>query len=186
LGVLSPSPLTGTLEAKLPMPYIDNHLLEDESLVHITRLHAIVLLAPAMVVSGLAGVMSIVSDVPVVWYVVGFFLLLAAWRLLDRLILYLTSEFGVTSKRVLGKTGLVRLKTTDIVLAKVEAIRINQSILGRICNFGDVLVTGTGGTEEVLSYIPAPRLFSKLIQEQLAAQDEPRTDHGGMSGSASR
>jgi uncharacterized membrane protein YdbT with pleckstrin-like domain len=168
------------------MPYIDNHLLEDESLVHVTRLHAIVLLAPAMVVSALAGMLSITGDIPVVWYLVGFLLFLAAWRLLDRLILYLTSEFGVTSKRVLGKTGLVRLKTTDIVLAKVEAIRINQSILGRICNFGDVLVTGTGGTEEILSYIPEPQLFSKLIQEQLAAQDDPRSDHNSFSGSAGR
>ncbi|MFN4896649.1 MAG: PH domain-containing protein [Pseudomonadota bacterium] len=165
------------------MPYIENHLLDDESLVLITRLHAIVLLAPAMVVSGLAGVMSITSDVPVAWYLVGFFLFLAAVRLLDRLILYLTSEFGVTSKRVLGKTGLVRLKTTDIVLAKVEAIRINQSVLGRICNFGDVLVTGTGGTEEVLSYIPDPRLFSKSIQEQLALQDESRPEGSGISNS---
>jgi uncharacterized membrane protein YdbT with pleckstrin-like domain len=167
------------------MPYIENHLLEDESLVHLTRLHAIVLLAPAMVVSGLAGMLSITADIPGAWFLVSFFLLLAAWRLLDRLILYLTSEFGVTSKRVLGKTGLIRLKTTDIVLAKVEAIRINQSVLGRICNFGDVLVTGTGGTEEVLSYIPEPRLFSKLIQEQLAAQDEPRTE-GGASGAMNR
>jgi len=168
------------------MPYIDNNLLDDESLVHVSRLHAIVLLAPAMIVSVLAGVMSITSDITFVWYAVGFFLFFAAWRLADRLVLYLTSEFGVTSKRVLGKTGLIRLKTTDIVLAKVEAIRINQSILGRICNFGDVLVTGTGGTEEVLSYIPDPRLFSKLIQEQLAAQDEARVDHSGLSGSAIR
>lgn len=165
------------------MPYIENHLLDDESLVHITRLHAIILLAPAMVVSVLAGVIPITSDLPIVSYISWFFLLLAAWRLLDRLLLYLTSEFGVTSKRVLGKTGLIRLKTTDIVLAKVEAIRINQSVLGRICNFGDVLVTGTGGTEEVLSYIPAPRIFSKTIQEQLAAQDEPRVEGSGVSSS---
>jgi uncharacterized membrane protein YdbT with pleckstrin-like domain len=149
------------------MAYIERHLLDDEALVHLTRLHAIVLLAPAMVVSALAGSLSIVDEIPVVWYVLLVLLCLSGWRLLDRLILYLTSEFGVTSKRVLGKAGLIRLKTTDIVLAKVEAIRINQSILGRICNFGDVLVTGTGGTEEVLSYIPDPVLFSKLLQEQL-------------------
>jgi uncharacterized membrane protein YdbT with pleckstrin-like domain len=164
------------------MAYLEKHLLDDEALVHLTRLHAIVLLAPAMVVSALAGSLSIVDELPVVWYVLLVFLVLSGWRLLDRLILYLTSEFGVTSKRVLGKTGLIRLKTTDIVLAKVEAIRINQSILGRICNFGDVLVTGTGGTEEVLSYIPDPVLFSKLLQEQLAEQSEGSAGHGGARG----
>jgi uncharacterized membrane protein YdbT with pleckstrin-like domain len=129
-----------------------------------------------MIVSVLAGTLSIVSDVPVAWYVVAVFLLFAAVRLLDRLVLYLTSEFAVTSKRVLGKTGLIRLNTVDIVLAKVEAIRINQSILGRIFDFGDVLVTGTGGTVEVLSYIPDPVEFSKCIQEQLSLQDKAKVE----------
>jgi uncharacterized membrane protein YdbT with pleckstrin-like domain len=156
--------------------YIERNLMEDESLEHITRLHAIVLLAPAMIVSVLAGTLSITSDIPVVWYVVAFFLFLAAVRLLDRMVLYLTSEFGITSKRVLGKTGLVRLNTVDIVLAKVEAIRVNQSILGRIFDFGEVFVTGTGGTVEVLSYIPDPIEFSKCIQEQLSLLDKAKGD----------
>jgi uncharacterized membrane protein YdbT with pleckstrin-like domain len=168
------------------MTYVAKNLLDDEDLVHVTRLHAIVLLAPAMVVSALAGMLSIMGDIPVVWYILAFLILLAALRLADRLTLYLSSEFAVTSKRVLGKTGLIRLKTTDIVLAKVEAIRIQQSVLGRICNFGDVLVTGTGGTEEVLSYIPEPQLFSKVIQEQLAAIDEGRFDNGGSASSGTR
>jgi uncharacterized membrane protein YdbT with pleckstrin-like domain len=168
------------------MTYVAKNLLDDEDLVHVTRLHAIVLLAPAMVVSALAGMLSIMGDIPVVWYILAFLILLAALRLADRLTLYLSSEFAVTSKRVLGKTGLIRLKTTDIVLAKVEAIRIHQSVLGRICNFGDVLVTGTGGTEEVLSYIPEPQLFSKVIQEQLAAIDEGRFDNGGSASSGTR
>jgi len=156
--------------------YIERNLMDDESLEHITRLHAIVLLAPAMIVSVLAGTLSIVSDIPLAWYVVSFFLLLAAGRLLDRLVLYLTSEFGITSKRVLGKTGLIRLNTVDIVLAKVEAIRINQSVLGRIFDFGDVLVTGTGGTVEVLSFIPDPQEFSKCIQEQLSLLDKAKVE----------
>lgn len=168
------------------MTYIGNNLLDDEDLIHVTRLHPIVLLAPAMVLSVLAGMLPIMVDLPLVFYVLIFFVFMAAWRLLDRLVLYLSSEFGVTCKRVLGKTGLVRLKTTDIVLAKVEAIRINQSILGRICNFGDVLVTGTGGTEEILSYIPEPQLFSKVIQEQLAAIDEGRHENNSPSTSSAR
>jgi uncharacterized membrane protein YdbT with pleckstrin-like domain len=107
-------------------------------------------------------------------------------RLMDRLVLYLTSEFGVTSKRVLGKTGLVRLKTVDIVLAKVEAIRINQTILGRIFDFGDVYVTGTGGTVEVLSFIPDPVEFSKSIQEQLSLIDGARSEPESSVGMSVR
>ena len=38
-------------------------------------------------------------------------------------------------------------------------------------NYGDLEVTGTGGTEEVLRFIPDPLLFRKSVQEQLADID---------------
>jgi uncharacterized membrane protein YdbT with pleckstrin-like domain len=164
------------------MTYIEKNLMDDETLVHVTRLHAIVLLVPAMLVSVLAGTISILSDFEIAWYIVALLLLIAAVRLLDRLVLFLTSEFGVTSKRVLGKTGLVRLKTVDIVLAKVEAIRIHQSILGRIFDFGEVFVTGTGGTVEILSYIPDPVEFSKVIQEQLSILERGKVEGEPLVG----
>jgi len=153
------------------MSYIENNLMEDESMVHLTRLHPIVLLTPAMAVSFLAGTLTIVRDIQLVNLVVVCFLVVALYRLIDRVLFYVTSEFGVTSKRVLGKTGFVRRRSLDIVLAKVEAIRLSQSILGRILNYGDLEVTGTGGTEEVLRFIPDPLLFRKSVQEQLADID---------------
>lgn len=158
------------------MYFTENNLMDDEALVRATRLHPIVLLVPAMTVSVLAGSLSLVSDVPVAFYALAFVVLGAAYRFLDRLVLFLTSEFAVTSKRVLGKTGFIRLKTLDIVLAKVEAIRIDQSILGRLLDYGDVEVTGTGGTEEVLRFIPGPLDFSKSIQEQLSALEDAKVD----------
>jgi len=164
------------------MTYIEKNLMDDETLVHVTRLHAIVLLVPAMLVSVLAGTISILYDFEIAWYIVALLLLIAAVRLLDRLVLYLTSEFGVTSKRVLGKTGLIRLKTVDIVLAKVEAIRIRQSILGRIFDFGEVFVTGTGGTVEILSFIPDPVEFSKVIQEQLSILERGKVEGDSQVG----
>lgn len=157
------------------MGYIEDNLMDDESVVLNTRLHPIVLLVPAMSTSFLAGSL---------WYYPSMFpnsedgyialtiilalLAYSAYRLCDRLIVFITSEFAVTSKRVLGKTGFIRRKSLDIVLAKVEAIRLTQSILGRILDFGDIEVTGTGGTEEILAFIPAPLEFRKAIQEQLS------------------
>lgn len=137
-------------------------------MVHLTRLHPIVLLTPAMLVSFLAGTWTIVRDVQFANITVLLFLGVALFRLVDRIVFYITSEFGITSKRVLGKTGFIRRRSLDIVLAKVEAIRLSQSILGRILNYGDLEVTGTGGTEEVLRFIPDPLLFRKAVQEQLA------------------
>lgn len=168
------------------MQYINKNLIDDENVVHATRLHPIVLLVPAMTTSVLAGSLSTVSDIPPAFYILAVLAIGSGLRLLDRLILFLTSEFAVTSKRVLGKTGFINLKSLDIVLAKVEAIRINQGILGRIFNFGDVEVTGTGGTEEVLKFIPNPIIFSKCIQEQLSLIEEAKSDGESSSGQSRR
>jgi uncharacterized membrane protein YdbT with pleckstrin-like domain len=150
------------------MSYIENNLMEDESLVHLTRLHPIILLSPAMAVSLLAGSLTLVQDLPIAQIIVLLLLLGAAFRLCDRLVFFVSSEFGITTKRVLGKTGFIQRRSLDIVLAKVEAIRLSQSIVGRLLNYGDIEVTGTGGTEEVLRFIPDPLLFRKVVQEQLA------------------
>jgi uncharacterized membrane protein YdbT with pleckstrin-like domain len=154
------------------MSYIENTLMDDEEMVHITRLHPIILLMPAAATSLLAGSFAIVDGIPYAQIVVAIFLFGSLWRLSDRLIFFLSSEFGVTSKRVLGKTGFIRRTSLDIVLGKVEAIRLSQTILGRVLNYGDIEVTGTGGTEEVLRFIPDPLTFRRVVQEQLANLEE--------------
>lgn len=154
------------------MSYIENTLMDDEEMVHITRLHPIILLMPAAATSLLAGSFAIVDSIPYAQIVVAILLFISLWRLSDRLIFFLSSEFGVTSKRVLGKTGFIRRTSLDIVLGKVEAIRLSQTILGRVLNYGDIEVTGTGGTEEVLRFIPDPLTFRKVVQEQLANLEE--------------
>lgn len=154
------------------MSYIEKNLMDDEEMVHITRLHPIVLLMPAAATSLLAGSLAIVDSIPYAQVVVGILLFAALWKLTDRLVLFLSSEFGVTSKRVLGKTGFIRRTSLDIVLSKVEAIRLSQSILGRILNYGDIEVTGTGGTDETLRFLPDPLVFRKVVQEQLAQLEE--------------
>ena len=158
------------------MSYIQDNLMADEEVVRITRLHPVVLLVPAMTTSFMAGCISMVNDNIVLLCGALLLLALAAFRLVDRLIYFFTSEFGVTSKRVLGKTGFIRRRSLDIVLAKVEAIRLNQNIIGRLLNYGHVEVTGTGGTEEVLHYIPDPLEFRNSIEEQLWQISKDRPD----------
>lgn len=161
------------------MSYIEKNLMDDEEMVHVTRLHPIVLLMPAAMTSLLAGSFAIVDSIPYAQLAVAILLIFALWRLCDRLVLFLSTEFGITSKRVLGKTGFIRRTSLDIVLNKVEAIRLSQSILGRILNYGDIEVTGTGGTDEVLRYLPDPLTFRKVVQEQLAQienNDRPEVD----------
>ena len=68
----------------------------------------------------------------------GVLLWLWAW------ILYATTELAITNKRVIAKTGMIERRTTEMFLEKIESIQVDQSILGRLFNFGSVVISGTG------------------------------------------
>ena len=154
------------------MGYIENNLMNDEEVVIVVRLHPVILVGPAMMFSFLLGTFSLVQDEIVLLIPVVIGLAYSGVRLLQRLLYYVTTEYGITSKRVLGKTGFIWRRSLDIVLAKVEAVRLNQSLFGRVFNYGTIDVTGSGGTEEKLRYIPDPLAFRNSIQEQLSDENQ--------------
>jgi len=76
-----------------------------------------------------------------------------------------TSEFAITNKRVVIKTGLISRKTVEMNLQKIESVNVDQSILGRILGYGDLVIVGTGGTRELFKRIRKPITFRKKFQE---------------------
>jgi uncharacterized membrane protein YdbT with pleckstrin-like domain len=67
------------------------------------------------------------------------------------------TEIAVTDRRIIYKTGFIRRKSIEINMQKVESVDIEQSIGGRIFDYGDVFVRGTGETPlDDLRYIAAP------------------------------
>jgi uncharacterized membrane protein YdbT with pleckstrin-like domain len=94
----------------------------------------------------------------------AFGILWGIWIWLD----YATSEFGVTNKRVLIKTGLVRRRTVEMFLNKVENIGVDQSVMGRLIGSGNLTITGSGGTQEQFKHIGRPLDFRRQVHEQIS------------------
>lgn len=157
-----------------------------EKVVYQTRLHWIVFLWSALFLFigtvlfigasvvvlfiGASVVGALVSFLPLIL----FLLLLAVLTGLSAFITYYSSEFGVTNKRVVIKVGFIRRRTIETFLTKVEGIGVNQGILGRILDYGTIVVTGTGGTKEPFHKIDAPLQFRKRVHEQIAAVQETK------------
>jgi membrane protein YdbS with pleckstrin-like domain len=78
-----------------------------------------------------------------------------------------SSEFAVTNKRVVVKVGLVRRHSTEILLRQVEGITVDQGLMGRIFNYGTIVVEGTGSDRTPYSGIGAPLKFRLAVQEQI-------------------
>ncbi len=76
-----------------------------------------------------------------------------------------TSEFVITNKRIIMKTGLISRKTFEMNLQKIESVNVDQSFWGRLLGFGTVSIVGTGGSRESFSDISDPLLFRRKFQE---------------------
>jgi uncharacterized membrane protein YdbT with pleckstrin-like domain len=74
-----------------------------------------------------------------------------------------TTETDVTNMRVVHKTGFIKRRTFEMSLDKVESVDVNQSILGRILNYGSVTVRGVGEGAETINMIASPLDFRNHI-----------------------
>jgi len=102
------------------------------------------------------------------------YVIFISWRSLFTLFVHpllerLSSEFAVTNKRVIWKEGIISRTTGEMTLGKIENVQVEQSVVGRMLNYGTVALVGTGGTRESFDLIGAPLRFRKAI---LQAQDE--------------
>jgi membrane protein YdbS with pleckstrin-like domain len=77
-------------------------------------------------------------------------------------------ELAVTTKRIIVKHGFIRRETVEMNLNKVESIQVEQGMLGRMFNFGTLVVSGTGSSHAPLVGIADPMGFRKAFIE---AQD---------------
>ncbi len=117
--------------------YVESNLIKDEHVVYEAKLHWIVFISFRAI----------------------FTLFIAP------LIDYLTSEFAITNRRIIIKVGFISRRTLELNLSKVESVTVDQSIMGRILGYGNIIVIGTGGTKEPFGNICAPLEFRKQFQQ---------------------
>jgi uncharacterized membrane protein YdbT with pleckstrin-like domain len=167
------------------MSYVRDNLMPNEKVLFTARIHPAVflpsvvtfILAIALVIYGLstASIVGKAGSSPQITVnaMMGSVLLCssvilfvyAVLLVFQAIIVMFTTEFAITNRRVVAKTGFIRRHTLEMLLAKVESVSVNQNILGRLLNFGTVTVTGTGGTKESFRAIVEPIGVRKKINQ---------------------
>jgi len=140
------------------MSYIRRVLLEGEQVRYTAKMHWIAYL-PALLEFVAGAALAIVAQVwsaPGLYFLVVPVLVVALIHFLALWIVRWTTEIAVTDRRVIYKTGLIRRETNEMNMDKVESVKVDQSILGRLLDYGDVTVLGTGAGFEPLRKIAAP------------------------------
>jgi uncharacterized membrane protein YdbT with pleckstrin-like domain len=73
------------------------------------------------------------------------------------------TEFAVTDRRVISKRGFINRSTNEMNTDKIESVQVDQSILGRLLDYGTVTVRGTGEGLDPIKRIAAPIAFRNAI-----------------------
>jgi uncharacterized membrane protein YdbT with pleckstrin-like domain len=149
--------------------YIDDILQPGEKVLYSTNAHWMFYL-PAIAAWALAVVLLVLSRTATTESVI--LLCLSAAAVVALAAVYWmakawfhrwTTETDVTNLRVVHKTGFIKRRTFEMSLDKVESVDVNQSILGRILNYGDVTVNGVGEGTETIRTIASPLAFRNSI-----------------------
>jgi len=74
-----------------------------------------------------------------------------------------TTEIDVTNRRIVYKCGLIKRHTVEMNMDKVESVDVDQSVFGRLLNYGDITIRGTGEGIEPLHSIGAPLDFRNHV-----------------------
>jgi uncharacterized membrane protein YdbT with pleckstrin-like domain len=151
--------------------YLRQILQPDERVLYESRLHWLIYLPGAVLLCGavlidVAGQYFFGSDATtrfiadIVAVVVG---LLALIALADEWIRRKTTEIAVTDRRIIFKRGLIRRHTIEMNMDKIESVDVDQTVLGRLFNFGTIVIHGTGSDVEPLHRIEDPLRFRSYV-----------------------
>jgi uncharacterized membrane protein YdbT with pleckstrin-like domain len=160
------------------MSYVENNLIPGERIVYRTGIHWSVLVGPTIVAAIIAapGIALLAyrdriasNGIPVdAVAVAGIGLLaVAAIVLAYNVIKRNATEIAVTDRRVIIKTGMTSRRSLEIMIAKVESIGIDETVMGRVLGYGTVVIHGTGGTPEPFLKIAHPSEFRREVQQQV-------------------
>ena len=127
------------------MSYVQSTIGKDEKIIYYINYH--------WAYVALAYFYLIIFGVFIVGVILFFRMMINKW----------TTERVLTNKRYIQKTGWISRKTEEISVQKIEEVEFNQSILGRVLNYGSVLISGTGVGKIKLNLIDDPLIFQKKL-----------------------
>jgi len=137
-----------------------SNLMPNEQLLVDTDLHWIIFFWPVLISCGLLYFLFKPHSLLLLNYLVAAGI---AYLLGDVLIRYISTHFTLTTARLIKKTGFLRTQSWEIGLQHIESVRLQQTLLGKMFGYGDVIVSGVGGDQILFALVDDPAIFQQKI-----------------------
>ncbi|MBA2657594.1 MAG: PH domain-containing protein [Tatlockia sp.] len=136
--------------------------MADSETVYLAKLHWILFFWPVVFIciAMFIGVEIVqLKEVALLFVVISLIWIAMTW------VNYQFSSLTIRKKQVILRTGMMVRQTIDIPIAKIETIDIRQSVLGSIFQYGNLIITGTGGTRHMIAYLDKPLTCRRYIEQ---------------------
>jgi len=140
--------------------YVKHVLQPGETIRYQGSVHWILYL-PAIIL-GVVGVASSAFGPPG-WVVAAICFLAALILALRAWFIRWMTEIVVTDRRVIYARGFIQRHTVEVHMDKIESVDVDQTMLGRIFDYGNVTIRGTGTTLEPLRDVDRPIAFRNEV-----------------------
>ena len=167
------------------MAYPQNLLTDGESVVYDMRPHWRVLFIPAVLLILLVfGTVLLLSWVPsdwewARWAVLGIALLLFVFWVVHPVIKWATSQYVLTNRRVIVRSGIIARQGRDMPLARVNDCHFSYGVIDRILGCGDLIVESAGETGRLhIAAVPDVELIQREVFRLHEEDDLRRRQEG--------
>lgn len=133
------------------MSYVEKNLGKEENIVYQCKVHWAILVPHIILMLILIGFVTIIPAI----------------------ITMFTTELVITNKKISGKLGLLNTKAMDSPLNKIQNVKVEQNIFGKIFNYGNIDITTASGSYNFKG-IARPDSFKNALNQQIDTFDDER------------
>ncbi len=116
----------------------------------------------------------LVRDAILMIFFVGFLLII-----LDFINYILGQKLDFTNKQVRGKIGILNTKRLNSPLNKINNAGVNQTLLGKIFNYGTICINTSSANYE-FRYISNPNEFADSLNKQIDIYNDEKIKQQAM------
>jgi len=136
----------------------------EDDVVYLARLHWILFVGPLFLLLIAITAGSLFNTKLLQPIVIFCFIFSLAWGVLVW-ITYHFSSLTIKKKQLILRTGFLVRQTVDIPFARIESIDITQTILGSLLQYGSLVITGTGGSRQMIHNVSKPLTCRRYIEQ---------------------
>jgi uncharacterized membrane protein YdbT with pleckstrin-like domain len=153
-------------------------LHEDEEVILDLRPHWSYFLGRGLVLLAAVALfvaVAVTLDNDFVPWIFGVLVLVALARLISRYASWTTTEFVVTTDRLILRAGIIGKKGMEIPLDRVNTVFFSQKLRERLFGFGDLIIESGGERgQQVINNVSHPEQVQSVIHAAMESEQDQR------------